>query len=444
MTMILSRKLFTIPEGHYTGPKDVDEVPGWVETVGKTSLAGSVLGAITGGVLSSDLTKGTKFHNDNSSILEGAYDTSKKGGLYGAIAGIGLKIFLNYLHNPMNSVKYQEVDKAIRRQFGVYQIAGVPVGDTISKNAKIEEKFSFNDRNVTDYKVNIAIHSDTVTMYTFGMTRDELDKTSKTLDYYCRKYYGVDYSAKLINQKMNSYSVDITFNNYQTVSEFLMELSKTLCTKINLLDSNALVNIKIHEAVENDDDSEEENTRNFSFVSGGENLLIDVGKIFEKKIVDFQNESIIKKFLTKNKRKGAVSSLICHLICRSLERKGKDYLTTIPGLKLSRQDFRNIYLEDTLKKLHYIEGKDYTVGDKTNPVNFSMNSGIFIVVCQRGVKEQKTIDKFCRETGDITRTESPEVCIYSHMIRSRREFEYFLKRFMALHIKPEFYNNIQL
>ena len=31
MTMILSRKLFTIPEGHYTGPKDMEKVPGVIE-----------------------------------------------------------------------------------------------------------------------------------------------------------------------------------------------------------------------------------------------------------------------------------------------------------------------------------------------------------------------------------------------------------------------------
>ena len=43
------------------------------------------------------------------------------------------------------------------------------------------DKFSFNDRDVSSYKLNFAIHNNQVTMYTFGMTREELDKTSKTL-----------------------------------------------------------------------------------------------------------------------------------------------------------------------------------------------------------------------------------------------------------------------
>ena len=42
------QKDFTIPEGHYTGPKDQDELPSIFETVGKSALGGAILGGIVG------------------------------------------------------------------------------------------------------------------------------------------------------------------------------------------------------------------------------------------------------------------------------------------------------------------------------------------------------------------------------------------------------------
>ena len=165
------QKQYTIQEGHYTGPKDIDKVPGAVEVIAKTAGAGAGLGAVVSTVLK------------DTSMIEGALT----GGKWGAVGGVLLKLFLNYLHNPMTRVKYQEVDKNIRRSFGVFQVSGVTVGDSISKRASIDEKFSFNDRNVTSYKLNFAVADDTITMYTFGMTNKELVDTSNILDYYTKK-----------------------------------------------------------------------------------------------------------------------------------------------------------------------------------------------------------------------------------------------------------------
>ena len=428
-------KNFTIPEGHYTGPKDVDEVPGWLETVGKTSLAGNVAGALIGGVRSSDLVKDTKFHQEGS-ILSNTISGAQKGGLYGALAGIGLKLFLNYLHNPMDSIKYQQVDKSIRQQFGVYQIAGVPIGDSISKNAKVEEKFSFNDRNVTEYKVNVAIHNDTITMYTFGMTNDELNKTSKVLDFYCRKYYGVDYSAKLLNQKMNSYGIDITFNNYQTFVEFLLELSKTLCTKINLLDSKAVVDNRIREADEKI--GEEEEARNFSFIP--DISFLDVSEMLNSRLLDESKSAFFERLLKGSKRsvKASLPFLASSVILSALDKKQRDK-KSIFSKSTMRGDFRNTYLESELNKLYYREGRDYVVDDKSNPVSFSMNSGMFIVIALKGTEEQKKLDQVFKQFWKMHRTESKSVIIYSYNIESRQNFELILKKFMASKIKPNFY-----
>ena len=45
------QKQYTIPEGHYTGPKDMDKVPGAIEVIGKSALAGAGIGGVTGSLL---------------------------------------------------------------------------------------------------------------------------------------------------------------------------------------------------------------------------------------------------------------------------------------------------------------------------------------------------------------------------------------------------------
>ena len=105
-------------------------------------------------------------------------------------------------------------------------------------------KFSFNDRNVTAYKINFAVSDNQVTMYTYGLTTEDLEKVNKSLDYYCKKFVGMEYTSALINQRLNSYAVSIVFTNYQVISSFIMELSN-LQTKINLLDNKAFVSNRL-------------------------------------------------------------------------------------------------------------------------------------------------------------------------------------------------------
>ena len=40
--MKFKQKKFTLQEGHYTGPKDQDKVPGALEVVGKSALGGAL------------------------------------------------------------------------------------------------------------------------------------------------------------------------------------------------------------------------------------------------------------------------------------------------------------------------------------------------------------------------------------------------------------------
>ena len=231
------QKDFTIQEGHYTGPKDMDKVPSALEVIGKGTIGGAVIGGIVGKVANDETIKGMV-----------------TGGKWGFLGGLLLKMFINYLHNPMTTIKYQEVDKNIRRQFGVYRASGITVGDTIDKRASIDERFSFNDRNVTLYKINFAVSDNQVTMYTYGLDNTDLENVNKILDYYCKKYFGMEYSSVVINQRLNTYSVAIVFTNYNVISSFIMELSDSLKTKINLLDNKAFVSNRIEDAAKDEDE----------------------------------------------------------------------------------------------------------------------------------------------------------------------------------------------
>lgn len=396
------QKEYTIQEGHYTGPKDIDKVPGALEVIGKAAGTGGVIGAAVGTILK------------DSTMIDGALT----GGKWGALGGILLKLFINYLHNPMTRVKYQEVDKNIRRQFGIYQMSGITVGDSIDKRATVDERFGFNDRNVTDYKLNFAVHNDTVTMYTFGMTVKELEQTSAVLDYYTKKYFGMDYSSTLINQKLNSYAVNITFTNYQVISNFIIELSEKLKTRINLLDNKVIVSSRIEEK------SKEEEEKTFSTSQFNK---FDLIKILGK-TGSFMSSNILKS----NGWKQAIGYTVLAMIKASVDKIGNDELAK-SGLKAPRESFGNPYLEETLKKLYYIEGFNYTIGDKQATNNMSMINGLFIVTTSKGSDDAKLIDDnyWKANKGGINRSDTGKAIVYTYPIKSRSEFELLLNKLMS-------------
>lgn len=387
------QKQYTIPEGHYTGPKDMDKVPGAIEVIGKSALVGAGIGGVTGSLLK------------DISITSGAVT----GGKYGTIAGIVLKFFLNYLHNPMSSIKYQEVDKLIRREFGIYRASGITVGDSLDKRANLNEKFSFNDRNVTSYKINFSVQDNSITMYTFGMTTKELDKTSETLDYYCKKYTGMEYSSYAINSRNNSYSVAIVFTNYQVIANFIMELSKVLNTKINLLDNKALVEGRIKEA-----------EKDFS--------------------VKALNKYELKKFIGKT-GKALFSENPDHVM--GMIQSALVLFTNDPEIvPVKRDDFGNKYLETCLNRLHYVENYDYTIGEIGADINMSMLSGLFLVTINKKKSEElKKVDSnfWSHLKTKVNRVDTGKVVIFNYTIKTKNEFDFILNKFMSLDIKPNIF-----
>ena len=393
--MILFRqKNFTIQEGHFTGTKDEDKLPGAVEVIGKSAIGGAIIGAIVG-----------KFRK-KSSPGKGALEGAK----YGALTGIALKILINYLHKPMSRVKYQEVDKGIRREYGIYKAGGLILGDKLDKRASMEERFAFNDRNVCAYKICFAVQDNQVTMYTFNITNEELEKINNHLDHYCKEYFGMEYDAFLINQKANSYSVGITFTNYQVISNFMVELSEILQTKINLLDSSALVKGRL----------EEESQKSFS--------------------VQPLNKYDLMKILGKNGSRVIISGgfnlrglggFVLNTISDALKTvSSRDLINS--GIPIPRQNYGNTYLEDTLKKLHYIEGFNYSVGDKDVENNISMAQGLFLVTVKKGSDEMKQVDKnyWGSMKSKIRRADTGKVIVYTYSFNSKNEFELLLKKLM--------------
>ena len=227
--------LFTIPEGHYTGPKDIEEVPGTLKVVGGATIGGAILGAGVGHVLGQVQDKFDSDYKKGAKVGAGA----------GFAAGVAAKVLLNVMHNPMTTVKFNEVDKTLRRNFGIYSAGGFVVGDSRDNRRRYDEAFAINDREITNYRINVVIQDNQVILYTFQLSDQELKRVSDSLDYFCKKYYGMNYNSKVIDAKINSYSVTITFTNYQVISDFLTEISEELHVKINLLNNKAIVELRL-------------------------------------------------------------------------------------------------------------------------------------------------------------------------------------------------------
>lgn len=397
------QKDFTLQEGHYTGPKDVDKLPGALEVIGKSALGGAGIGAVAGGIMK------------DATITEGAITGAK----WGTIGGIIAKLFINYLHKPMTKIKYQEVDKAIRRQFGVYQVAGITVGDTMGKRSTIDEKFSFNDRNVSAYKLNFAIHNNQVTMYTFGLTKEDLEKVNKSIDYYCKKFYSMEYTAKIINQKVNAYSVDITFTNYQVICQFIIELAGELGTKVNLLDNSVIIDRRLADAIKDKEKEDEQKEFSVSEISKYDLLKI-LGTGLSKGIGS----------LLKN-GKGFIGASTHFALVQGILKLNEADLNTL-GIMKGRGDFNNKFLEAELKKLHYVEGFDYTAGENNSPTNMSLISGVLLLTVGKDLEADFDKSLWSPLKMKVHKSDTGKVIIYTYALKSIKEFDLILNKVMAV------------
>lgn len=400
------QKTYTIQEGHYTGPKDLEKIPGSFKVIRNTVTGGAAVGGVVGGVL-----KKTGIYEDT-----GVWDGAKVGGKTGFWAGVATKILLNALHKPMKKVKYQEVDKLLRAKFGVYRVSGFTAGDTMARRKEIAEKFGFNDRKVTDYKISFAIRDNQVTMYTLGLTDEELDKLNFSLDYYCKKFSGMEYTSKPINTKSNSYSVTITFTNYQAIADFIFEVSEETGLKINLLDSDALL-----ERAE-----EEESEKTYS-------VFLDKYDIFR---TIFRGSSA-GMFLSLNVSgpRDAWSSFVSGILLEGLSKIRDQELAKI--FPSARKNFGSSYLKDRIDAVGGIEGMNYTVGAKNCESNIRLDRGVFMVSSLL----HSLSDKYWNSVLPKERRKEVKgkVSLWTLPISNRLEFDGILKGAVKSGIKPNIF-----
>jgi hypothetical protein len=230
----------------------------------------------------------------------------------------------------------------------------------------------------------------------------------------------MEYTSALINQRLNSYAVSIVFTNYQVISSFIMELSNVLETKINLLDNKAFVSARLEEVK-----VEEEEQKDFSVK---EISKYEFAKILSKS-VSFPMRGISATW------GNSLSNIVMKIIQNSAKKISNDELIK-SGAPSARENFGNSYLEDTLKKLHYIEGFNYTIGSNKAEDNFSMAQGRFIITTLKDSESGKKIDKdfYGALKGKVTRTDTGKVLIFLYTIESRKEFEFILKKLMQTKI----------
>lgn len=405
------RKLFTIQEGHYTGPKDLENgVPGAFGTVTKTTLAGIGIGGVAGKIIEDNFEKGAKV-----------------GGKTGFIAGVLIKLLLNSLHNPMNSVKYQEVDKNIRSNFGISRVAGFTVGDSKENRKKLDSCFAFNDRYLFDYKIIVAIQNNQVTLYTQNISDFELRRLSESLDYYCKKYYGMNYNSKIINSRNNSYGVTITFTNYSIISDFLIEVAEVLETRINILDNKTRIEDSLSES------SEIKITTPKFFSS-----TISIDKYDLMKLISEKSGKIVKSISNGISIGDSVVSNVIESITEAMERgqgMNPEKFLSISNSK----DFNNDYLLFILKnKLRLLKDVHYTVGKKKgNRINIRLQNGFLFVAVLNNSRDYDSMKKISNYF--IESDYGKEVKIFTYKTKSKSELEVVLGKIFNLGLIPNIY-----
>ena len=106
------------------------------------------------------------------------------------------------------------------------------------------------------------------------------------------------------------------------------------------------------------------------------------------------------------------------------------------GIPVPRKFYTNTYLEDTLKKLHYVEGFNFTISEKDAKNNMSMINGLFVVTTEKDGNDMKAIDKnyWSSMKGKIVRSEKGKAIIYTYSFQGSSEFEMLLKKLMSTKI----------
>lgn len=398
---------YTIQEGHYTGPKAIKKIPGTIKVITKSVLAGLGIGA------------GAKVLLPEDTVGE----PIKKGAKAGFWAGVALKMLINNFHKPMSSVKFEKVDKAIRKEYGIKEVSGLIYGDSKEVRDDLNSHFAFNDSNILGYRANLLVQKKKVILYIIDFNKEDLSKLNESLDYYCYKYYGMEYSSKLLNQKRNSYSISIIFTNYEAMAKFFIEIANSLSLKINVLDKDSEFN---------EDQFSSENKE----------------KTFSSSLPIFDKYDIIKILgkggiiINKNGFKTSPSDYLMDSLSEAVSHFSKvgKIKSATRDVKLKRQILNNIFLEKTLKELGYRENLNYTIKRNNSPLNMYLHEG-YLIICSglTGRNKQRFEKEVVKEYKLVTTEVKGKVTLYTYMIKSKIELDLLLRDIINLNIKPNIY-----
>lgn len=441
-------KNYTIPEGHYTGPKQ-ETVEGWIEAANAAGIVGAGLGGLRSYLSNSD-------EDANKSTIQKVLQGAGSGYLYGALSGIAIKGLSEYINKPLKDIDFQKLDRNIRSEFGSFKVPIINKTIGLDNDAKkLKDKIVYNDRNLTDFKLNFGIRKDQIVMYTFGVTNDELDSLSIALDDFVQSQPNMSYHASLINKSQNSYAVAITFTTYNIAAKYILKAAEIVSSKVNVLDRDYLISRRVSEfnvdKIDDDpdirsginseskstyvnnnviNDEDDDSVKTFSLSGdekysaleflkndGGE-TLIDIARSIKKKRLG----TTASNHLTR---------LVQHSISRAVE-KGKIKI----GMPVKREELNTKFLTDTLTKLRYVKGFNYTMDKDNSDCNISMVGGILVVSAEKGDKSDLIDEEFYGKAKDrIRRSEIESVVSYTYAIVSRSDFEFLLKKLFSTKLK---------
>lgn len=296
-------------------------------------------------------------------------------------------------------------------------MAGVTIGDSSANRSRLEDRFGFSDRDVTSYKINFVIHNDRVTLYTFGMTDQELNKTSDILDYYCKKYQGMEYTSSLINPKMNAYAVIITFTNYHILSNFILEISEKI-GKVNVLDNKPLVDRRLkEESIEGPDLGRGE-------IKFRDSLFSDTPKWSQ---------------ILRKAKSGMGAGL------EYLKTGGKYTIEVLKELVAMnfKESGNNTWLINFLKKNHYTTGLDFTQQPRNSKrdafTEVTLFPSWFIVTCPKSSPDIESLDKWAKRWMDVKTDECGALKVYRYQRKGDKELGSVIKSLMTFGVVPNIY-----
>ncbi len=388
---IFKEKQYTLQEGHYAGPKDLNEgVPGAFKTIAAATAVGYGLGKVADKVT----------ENSREPVLgsdESKSSWSTRGAQAGFVAGVMSKLILNTMHNPMTSIKFQELDKALRRSFGMYRAGGFTVGDSRENRNKMKESFVINSRDLTDFKINVSIAKGKLVMYTLGLSPQQEADLNDILDYYCKKYYGMKYTSAMIGKTPGSWSIEIVFTNHQVAANFLLEVGETLGVRQNLLDND------IEDAV-----------KTFTWVP-----LLD-----KTELKDIFSKGVLK--LVTGKIPYSSKGLI-DLMIDPLERLRAIECSEV-GIKEPRENYGNKFLELVIKKLDS-RGTKWTAGENESDLNLYLFRGTLIVCASHGSKPEGMM-KSIRELSPVASKSQGSASLWTYRMKTTGDLEVVLRKIL--------------